>query len=117
MEPIAPCDVNPLSPSETAVRRRRPAVRDLAELLSAALDAPATMVGNGKRRRVTKRALIAAQLVDRSAQADLRATKLLLDLVRRIAPGALAPDTEAGPRDARDDAAVKSLLARLGLAE
>jgi hypothetical protein len=96
--------------------RRRP-TRDLAALLSAALDAPATIVEDGKRRRVTKRALIAAQLVDRSAQADLRATKLLVDLLHTIAPRALGPEFEPEPPDAVDDQVITTLLARLGLAE
>jgi hypothetical protein len=104
-------------PSDTAIRKQRRPVRDLAALLSAALDAPAIMVGDGKRRRVTKRALIAAQLVDRSTQADLRATKLLLDLLQTIAPRALAPEFEPEPRGADDDAVVTGLLGRLGPAE
>jgi hypothetical protein len=97
--------------------RRRP-TRDLAALLSAALDAPATIVEDGKRRRATKRALIAAQLVDRSAQADLRATKLLVDLLQTIAPRALCrPAFKPEPIEATDDQAITNLLARLGLVE
>ena len=67
---------------------RRRSTRDLAALLSAALDARVAVLEDGKRRRVSRRALIAAQLVDRSAQADLRATKLLVDLLLTIAPPA-----------------------------
>jgi hypothetical protein len=103
--------------ADTVSRKRRRPVRDLAALLTAALDAPAIIVDDGKRRRATKRALIAAKLVDRSAQADLRATKLLLDLLQTIAPRALAPELEPEPRGAGDDQAVTGLLARLGLAE
>ena len=100
----------------TAFRKARKPIRDLAALLSGALDAPAIIVEDGKRRQVTKRALIAAQLVDRSAQADFRATKLLVDLLRTIAPRALGTELKAEPLDA-DDNEVISLLARLGLAE
>jgi hypothetical protein len=96
--------------------KRRP-IRDLAALLSAALDAPATIVEDGKRRHLTKRALIAAQLVDRSARADLRATKLLVDLLQAIAPRAPGSEFEPEPRDAADDKAITNLLARLGPAE
>ena len=96
---------------------RRRSTRDLAALLSAALDARVAVVEDGKRRRVSKRALIAAQLVDRSAQADLRATKLLVDLLLTIAPPALGGATEPAPLDAAEDKAVATLLARLGLAE
>ena len=86
-------------------------------MLSAALDAPVAAVEDGKRRRVSKRALIAAQLADRSAQADLRATKLLVGLLQTIAPPALGGASEPAPLDAAEDKAVASLLARLGLAE
>ena len=96
---------------------RRRSTRDLAALLSAALDARVAVVEDGKRRRVSKRALIAAQLVDRSAQADLRATKLLVDLLLTIAPPALGGASEPAPLDAAEDKAVATLLARLGLAE
>ena len=96
---------------------RRRSTRDLAALLSAALDARVAVVEDGKRRRVSKRALIAAQLVDRSAQADLRATKLLVDLLLTIAPPALGGATEPAPLDAAEDKAVATLLARLGVAE
>jgi len=97
--------------------RQRRSTRDLVALLSAALDAPVAVVEDGKRRRVSKRALIAAQLVDRSAQADLRATKLLVDLLQTIAPPAPGGASEPAPLDAAEDKAVATLLARLGLAE
>ena len=96
---------------------RRRSTRDLAALLSAALDARVAVLEDGKRRRVSKRALIAARLVDCSAQADLRATKLLVDLLLTIAPPALGGATEPAPLDAAEDKAVATLLARLGLAE
>src|SRR5215472_4082506 len=100
-----------------ALRKVRPPIGDLAALVSGALDAPATIVEDGRRRRGTKRALIAAQLVDRSTRADLRATKLLLDLLRTIAPRALGTEGEPEPVDAGGDDVITSLLARLGLAE
>jgi Family of unknown function (DUF5681) len=94
-------------------RPRRPRDGDLVALLCAALDAPTTIVEEGKRRRGTKRELIAAQLVDRSTQADLRATKLLVDLVQKIAPRL----PEAEPLDAADEKVIATILARLGMAE
>ena len=39
---------------------------------------------NGGRRKVTKRQAIVTQLVNRSATADFRAIKILLDIVRDI---------------------------------
>ena len=101
----------------TAFRKARKPIRDLAALLSGALDAPAIIVEDGKRRQVTKRALIAAQLVDRSAQSDLRAAKLLVDLLETIAPRALGPGFEPEPDGAGEDREIIDLLARLGLAE
>ena len=112
-----PPDITADAPSDTAIRRRRRPTRDLAALLGAALDAPATLVEDGKRRRVAKRALIAAQLVDRSAHADLRATKLLVDLLQTIAARALGPEFEPGPSGSAEDKVTTTLLARLGPAE
>jgi hypothetical protein len=109
--------ITPDAPCDTAIRKRRCPTRDLAALLGAALDAPATIVEAGKRRRVDKRALIAAQLVDRSAQSDLRAAKLLVDLLETIAPRALGPGFEPEPDGAGEDREIIDLLARLGLAE
>jgi len=117
MIPKTSREVTPDAPCDTVIRKRRWPTRDLAALLSAALDAPATIVEAGKRRRVAKRVLIAAQLVDRSAQADLRATKLLVDLLQTIAPRALGPGFEPKPGDAAEDKDITTLLARLGLAE
>lgn len=93
--------------------RPRRRAGDLAVLLSAALDRPAILVEDGKRRRATKRELIAAQLVDRSARADLRATKLLIDLVEKVAPRAAAPE----PLDEADEKVLTTFLTRLGMAE
>jgi uncharacterized protein YbjT (DUF2867 family) len=103
-------------PGDFAIRKQPRPTRDLAALLSAALDAPATIVEAGKHRRVARRALIAAQLVDRSAQADLRATRLLVDLLRTIAPRALEPEPAPESIEAAEDE-IRALLARLGLAE
>jgi len=67
--------------------------RNLATLLSKALDQRVPVMENGKRRRITKRELIVAQLVNKSAGADLRAIALLLGMVQRIEARALAAAT------------------------
>ncbi|SRR5579884_478105 len=87
--------------------------RNFAALLGAALDMPAVLVENGKRRRATRREVIAAQLVDRSAQADLRAMRLLIDILDKV-----EPRREAEPADfgAEDEKVIANLLARLGRA-
>jgi Family of unknown function (DUF5681) len=84
--------------------------RDLAALLSVALDTPSVIIEEGKRRRATKREVIAAQLVDRSAQADLHATKLLVDIMHKIEQ----PREAEMPLDAADEKVIEALLARLG---
>lgn len=85
----------------------------LAELINKALNRETVVTVDGKRRRISKREAIVAQLIDRSAAADLRATKLLLDVVKELekragaeaaAPAALAP---------ADRAVIAHLLTRL----
>ena len=61
--------------------RGRPA-KNLAALLAAALNEKVTVTENGKRRQVTKREAVIAQLVNKSASAELRATKMLIDMIR-----------------------------------
>jgi hypothetical protein len=58
--------------------------KNLATLLKEALNEPVIVAENGGRRKITMREAIIKQLVKRSATADLRATKILLDLVRDI---------------------------------
>jgi Family of unknown function (DUF5681) len=94
--------------------RGRPAgSKTLSSLLSKALDEPVIVVENGRRRRIAKRQAIITQLVNRSAQADLKATQLLLTILRdledRADRGAADPDkvTEA------DQEIIRRIQARL----
>jgi hypothetical protein len=65
--------------------RGRPAgAKNLKTLLSEALNEMVVVTENGGRRKVTKRRAIITQLVNRSATADFRAIKILLDIVRDI---------------------------------
>ena len=48
--------------------------------MAAALKDKVTVTENGKRRQVTKREAVIAQLVNKSASAELRATKMLIDM-------------------------------------
>jgi hypothetical protein len=121
VEPVAPAGKR-RSPS---VRRRhpgkgtgrpRPDDDDLTALLGAALEAPATIVEDGISRRGTKREQIAAQLVESSANADIRATKLLLDLLEKLRPAA-SRQTEPAPLGDDDEKVISLFLARLGAAE
>jgi len=63
-------------------------------ILQRALDAPAVDAA-GKRRRISKRELMIRSLVERAAGADLAATKLLFEMLRRADPSAVTPDAAA----------------------
>ena len=63
--------------------RGRPA-KNLAALLAASLNEKVTVTENGKRRQITKREAVIAQLVNKSASAELRATKMLIDMLRDV---------------------------------
>ena len=65
--------------------RGRPCgAKNFTTLLEEALHEPVTVTENGGRRKVSKRQAIVTQLVNRSATADFRAIKILLDIVRDI---------------------------------
>ncbi len=65
-------------------RGRPPGAKNLKTLLSEALNEPVIVTENGEHRKITKREAIITQLVNRSATADLRAIKILLDMLRDI---------------------------------
>lgn len=89
----------------------------LAGILQRALDAPAVSA-DGKRRRLTKRELMVRSLVERSTGADLAATKLLFELLRKADPRAVAPDPEeAAPLGEDALRLLKERLARLASAQ
>src|SRR5258707_4536050 len=56
--------------------------KTLPALLAAALDETVYVTTNGRRRKLTKREAIITQMVDKSASADLRATKILIDMMK-----------------------------------
>src|SRR6516162_9593437 len=93
---------------------RGPRHKNLPALLVAALDEPVVVTSGGERRRITKREAVIAQLVDKSAGADLRATKMLIDLLKDIEKRAgTAPAPEESPSTAADEEVVDNLLTRL----
>ena len=65
-------------------RGRPKGSKNLTTLLTEALNEPVIVAENGGRRKITMRQAIIKQLVNRSATADWRAIKILLDLVRDI---------------------------------
>ena len=52
--------------------------------LGAALDGKVTVTEHGRRRTITKREAMIAQLVNRSAQADLKAMAIVLGMMQEI---------------------------------
>jgi hypothetical protein len=92
--------------------RGRPA-KNLAGLLAAALNEKVTVTENGKRRQVTKREAVIAQLVNKSAAAELRATKMLIDMLRDVEKKAEPAVSEKNPFTPTDQEVVQQLIARL----
>jgi uncharacterized protein DUF5681 len=82
-------------------RGRPPGAKNLKTLLNKALNDLVVVTENGGRRKISKREAIVTQLVNRSAQADLKAIQILLAMLRDIEghaeAGAADPDlfTEA----------------------
>ena len=93
---------------------RGPRPKDLPALLVRALDEPVTVTTDGHRRQITKREAVIAQLVDKSTGADLRATKMLIDMLKDIEGRAgAAPPPEAPQFTPADKEVVENLLTRL----
>ena len=63
---------------------RGPRRKDLSSLLTAALNEPVYATIDGKRRKITKREAIVKQMVNESAGANLRATKMLFDMMKEV---------------------------------
>ncbi|MBV8397618.1 MAG: hypothetical protein JOZ17_02615 [Acetobacteraceae bacterium] len=58
--------------------------KNMSTLLSAALDASIIVVENGRRKKITKREALITQLVNKSASADLKATQIVLAMLREL---------------------------------
>jgi hypothetical protein len=92
-------------------RGRPSASKNLATLVSVALNEPVIVVENGGRRKITKREAIIKQLVNRSTKADWRAIKILLDIVREI-EGRVEPETAESSFSAADEKVIEQIKAR-----
>jgi hypothetical protein len=91
--------------------RCRPA-KNLPALLAAALNEKVTVTENGKRRQVIKREAVIAQLVNKSASAELRATKMLIDMLRDTEKKAEPLAAPKSPFSPTDKEVVQQLIAR-----
>ena len=92
--------------------RGRPA-KNLAALLAAALNEKVTVTENGKRRQVTRREAVVAQLVNESVSAELRAAKMLIDMLRDIEKRADPTPAVKNPFNPTDKEVVQQLITGL----
>jgi hypothetical protein len=72
------------SPLHTRFKPRGRPKKTLPPFLLAALNEPVSVTIDGKRRKITKREVIVTQMVNNAAGADLRATKMLIDMMKDI---------------------------------
>jgi len=99
-------------------RGPRPRPKNLPALLAAALNEQVSVSADGDLRQMTKREAVVAQLVDMSAGADLRAMKMLIDMLKDIEERTgKAPPPKAAALTPADEEVVENLLARLRRAE
>jgi uncharacterized protein DUF5681 len=89
--------------------------KTLQALLADALSETVYITTDGRRRKITKREAIVTRMVDKSASADLRATKMLIDMMKDVErkAGVAAPPPEPRPLDAADKEVVQLFVARL----
>jgi len=82
-------------------------------MLNDALNEPVTITENGRRRKITKREAVIKQLVNKSASADARSLKILLDLMLDLearARSSVAPPPAVGPGNEEVPAQLKARL-------
>ncbi len=87
--------------------------KNLSTLLSEALDEPVIVAENGRRKKITKREAIVTQLVNRSAKADLKATRILLGMLRELENRADPGSAETATMSEADQQIIQRIQARL----
>jgi hypothetical protein len=88
---------------------RPPGSKNLTTLLNETV----TITEDGRRRKITKREAVIKQLVNKSASADPRSLKILLDLMVNLearARSSPAPAPAVGPADEEVRAQLKARL-------
>jgi hypothetical protein len=58
--------------------------KNMSTVLNTALNAWIVVIENGRRKKITKREAIVTQLVNKSAAADLKATRIVLAMLRDL---------------------------------
>jgi len=89
--------------------------KNLPALLADALNEPVFVTIDGERCKITKREAIAHQLVNKSTSADLRATKILFDMVKDAEQKARVASPPPEPRrlDEADKEVVQQFVERI----
>src|SRR6266849_2816817 len=87
--------------------------KNLTTLVSDALDQLVVVTENGRRRKIAKRELGIAQLVNKFAMADPHATRILLGLLQEIERRAPPASAERPTFAAADTKVIENLLDRL----
>jgi hypothetical protein len=98
-------------------RGRPSGSKNLATVLSEALNELVIVAENGGRRKITKRQAIITQLVNQSAKADWRATKILLDILQAIESRSEPAAAETSSFSEADEKVIKQLRARFSKGE
>ena len=88
--------------------------KNLTALLVAALNEPVFVTIDGERRKITKREAVITQLVNESAGANLRATKMLIDMMKDIEKKTDAePPLEPHRFAPADEGVIKGVVERI----
>jgi hypothetical protein len=100
-------------PGRSGNPRGRPSgSKNLSTLLNEALNEPVIVAENGGQRKISKRRAIIKQLVNQSAKADLRATKILLDIIQEIERRTEPAPSETCSFGPADEKVIEQLKAR-----
>ena len=89
--------------------------KKLHALLADALNEQVFVTIDGGRRKITKREAVVHQLVNKSATADLRATKMLFDMIKEVEQKASVTSPAPEPRrlDAADEKVIQNFIDRV----
>jgi Family of unknown function (DUF5681) len=93
-------------------RGRPRGAKNLSTLLNEALNERVLVAANRGRRKITKQQAMITQLVNKAAQGDWRAIKILLEIVQAIENRMEATSPETAVFGAADEKVIEQLRAR-----